>query len=348
MKNSRLSYLLIALLTIWCLTLSIVLYNKYKTSSEPEIINEYTVSGFSTDFTKNIDEHKSSIVSINCDGSISSGFVYRQIDNKVYILTSYHAVVGSYINVSFSNVYNARANLVDKDIHLDLAVLEIETPYNIEPLHLGDSSMAREGEFVIAIGTPGSVDLSGSIEMGMISSDNRIIENSVSIGDITSNYYLDVIQLSGNLKSGYSGSPIINMNGEVIGMVTMNASNNINFAITANEIRIVADRIINGEDYSKYQFGVKGKYVKQMDNYIKANLNISIDTISGLYVERTIDYSPASVVGIKTGDIILSINDVEINNINDYLKAAYAKSDSIRFIVLRDNEKVALMVNINA
>ncbi len=348
MKNSKLPYLLIVLLAIWCFTLSTILYNKYKVDTEKEVINEYDVSGFSTDFTKVIDEHKASIVTINCDGTISSGFVYKQINNKVYILTAYHGVLGSHINVSFSNVYNTKASLVDKDQYLDLAVLEIETPYNIETLSLGDSSIVSSGEFVITIGTPSSADLSQSVEMGMISADNRVIENSITIDEKVINYYLDVLQLSGNLKSGYSGSPVINMNGEIIGMVTMNATDNINFAITANEIKYVADKIINHEEFNKYQFGIKGKYIKDMDNYIKANLNIAIDTISGLYVDKVMDSSIASSIGIKSGDIVLTINDIEINDINDYFKAAYTKAELIKIVVLRNQEKLTLLVNNDA
>lgn len=348
MKNSKLPYLLIILLSIWCLVLSILLYDKYKISNEPEIINEYTIDGFSTDFTRVIDEHKSSIVTINCDGIISSGFVYKQIDNKVYILTSYHGVLGSYITVSFSNVYNTRANLVNKDVYLDLAILEIETPYNIETLHLGDSSIVNDGEFIITIGSPTTTDLAGSVEMGMVSSSNRIIENSISIDDIVHNYYLDVIQLSGNLKSGYSGSPVINMSGEVVGMITMNLANNVNFAITANEMKIVADKIINNEEYTKFNFGIKGKYIRQMDNYVKSNLDISIDTINGLYVNRILDSSISSVAGVKSGDIILSINDIEINGIDDYYKSKYTSVDVINFVVLRNNEKITLTVNLHA
>ena len=348
MKNSKLPYLLIVLLTIWCFVLSSILYNNYKENTEKEVINEYDVSGFSTDFTKVIDEHKASIVTINCDGTISSGFVYKQIDKKVYILTSYHGVTGSHINVSFSNVYSTKASLIDKDQYLDLAVLEIETPYNIETLSLGDSSIVSSGEFVITIGTPSSSDLSGSVEMGMISADNRVIENSITIDEKVINYYLDVLQLSGNLQSGYSGSPVINMNGEIIGMVTMNATNNINFAITANEIKYVADKIINQEELSKYQFGIKGKYIKDMDNYVKANLNIAIDTISGLYVDKVMDSSIASSVGIRSGDIVLTINDIDINDINDYFKAAYTKAEIIKFVVLRGQDKVTLLVNNDA
>lgn len=346
-KNNRLIYLLIILLAIWCIVLSSIV-TKNKDEQVTSNVNEIEVSGISTDFTKIVDEKSDSIVAINSTGNISSGFIYKQENDSVYIITSYHGVVeaGSY-NVYFENGYNVYAELVGKNIYADLAVLKAKIPYDTNVLTLGDSSLCKAGEFVIAIGTPVSLEYSHSTELGMISNNIKTIENSIKVDGKDFNYYIDVLQLSSNMKPGYSGSPIINMNGEVVGMVTMSLDERFNFAITANEIKIIADKLINEEKVYKYQLGVKGSYVSEMPLFERSGLNLTIDTISGLYVEKVLDESICAVAGIQKGDVILSINGVSINNINDYLNVVYGKYETIEFVALRGDSTFNAKVNIN-
>lgn len=347
MKNNKLLYLLIGLLVIWLIVLTSFVFNKNDSNSNTQIVNEYKIDGFSTDFTEIIENNKTSVVSINCNGAISSGFVYKQDGNKVYILTAYHGLNGGVISVSFNNVFNAYASLVGYDKYSDLAVIEVESEYTINPLLLADSSILKDGEFVVCIGTPTSFEYAGSVELGMISSDTRVIENSITVDNVTSDYYLDVIQLSANLKPGYSGSPVLNMNGEVIGMVTMSLEDNINFALTANEISIIADNIISENGYGKYQTGIKGLFVSTLPIYVKSSLNLPIDLLSGLYVEKVLNGSIANLADIVTGDIILSINGVEMTNLNSYLNVLYTKAELLEFKVLREGNTLTFTVHIN-
>lgn len=346
-KNNRLIYLLIILLVIWCIVLSSII-TKNRNEETLSNINEIEVTGISTDFTKIIDEKSDSIVAINASGNISSGFIYSHDNENVYIITSYHGVVeaGSY-NVHFKNGYSVYAELVGKDIYADLAVLKAKIPYDTTILDLGDSSLCKAGEFVIAIGTPFSLEYSHSTELGMISNNIKTIENNIEVDKNDITYFLDVLQLSSNMKPGYSGSPIINMNGEVIGMVTMSLDERFNFAITANEIKIIADKLIDGELIKKYQLGIKGNYVSEMPLFERSGLNLTIDTIYGLYVEKVLEESIGAVAGIQKGDVILSINDVSINNINDYLSVVYGEYDSIEFEILRGDATFKSKVDIN-
>lgn len=346
MKNNRLIYVLIVILAIWCIILTTTLNNT--TSSEKEIISEYNITGISTDFTKIVDNTYSSIVTISNNGNYSTGFIYKQIDNNIYVLTSYHGV-GETTNcgVNFASGYSSVGELVGYDVFLDLAVLRIESPYTVETLNLVDCSQLNSGEFVISIGTPISLEFAQSVEMGMISNSIRTIENSISVQEENHNYYLDVIQLSSNLKPGYSGSPVINMNGEVIGMTTMSLDEHFNFAVTSNEVKIVADKIINGNEVNKHQLGIKGTYIKDMPLFEKSNLNLSVDTIYGLYVNRIMENSICGTGDIKVGDVILNINGTDINNINDYLSVAYSETDSFEFEILRANENIKIKVDLN-
>lgn len=346
MKNNRLTYLLIIILTIW-LTILTFSQKQVETSNDNDKPIQYNVAGISTDFTKVIEENKSSIVTINADGKLSSGFVYKQIDDKVYIICSYHGIADAFnLNVLFSNSYSVHANLLDSNVYADVAVLEVSVPYELKQMQLANAFDLKAGEFVVAIGTPYSLDYVESVEMGMVSG-LRMIENSITVSELTSNYYIDAIQLSSNISPGYSGSPLINMNGAVVGMNTMSLNSNFNFAISANELGIIADKIIAGEKANRYQLGIKGTYVSTMASYLKANLNLSVDTISGLYIEKVKENSVSHIAGIRSGDVVTKINDVEINTLDDYLNVLYTYTDVMNFEVIKDGYTYYYTVDIS-
>ena len=345
MNNKRLIYLALMGMFIWLTALTFANMNKENNSNTTNI-NEYNVSGFSTDFTKVVDENKSSIVTINADNTILSGFVYLQENDDVYVVSAYHGInSANNINIILDSNYSVNASLVGYDFLSDIAILKFTSPYMINSMKLGDSTLLKEGEFVISIGTPISLDYASSCQLGMISKGILTVENSITYNSETHNYFLDVIQLSSNLPKGYSGSPVINMNGEVVGMNTMDLNDELNFALTSNEIRIVADRIINNESVNKNLFGIKATYIKDMPNYEKTNLNLDIDIISGMYVSKVKENSLAFNAGIKTGDVITKINNKLIDNLDSYLEVTYQELDPIEFEVIRNGQTINLGVN---
>ena len=342
MKNNRLVYILILILSVWLMILS---FRPSGSVSRQEVINEYNVSGFSTDFTKVVENSSSSFVSISADGTVLSGFIYRQEGDKVYLLSAYHGISDAgNITVVFGSSYSVNAAVTGYDIYTDLAVLELECPYQVTPVRMGDATLLKKGEFVICIGTPVSLDYAGSVQLGMIADERMTVENSISVDYQRLDYCLDVIELSSELIPGYSGAPLLNMNGEVAGMVTMSLNDEICFALTANEIRTVADRIIAAQDGVKANFGIKGVYIKEMPNYEKSNLNLDIQTISGLYVQRILDDSLAYAAGVKPGDVVVKINDVVLDGLNDYLQVSYQPYETYSFELLRNGEPLTLSI----
>ncbi|MBQ6560294.1 MAG: serine protease [Erysipelotrichaceae bacterium] len=341
-KNDRFLYLLIALIFIWLLFLSF--RPSQEENSHDPLINEYNVTGFSTDFTKVVAEDIASIVSINADGTVASGYVYKQ-DGDTYILTACHAVSDAQnISVIFDSKYSADAELVGYDPFSDLALLTVEIPFDVSALKLTDAKLLKPGEFVISIGTPVSLDYASSVSLGMVSKEILTIDNSITYHDQRSVYYLDVISVSTNLESGYSGCPLINMNGEVAGMIIMKTSDDQVFALTANEIQRVADRLIEGEEFQKTQFGVKGTYIKEMPAYEKTNLDLDLEIIAGLYVEKVRENSLAAQASVRPGDVITKINGILIEDLDDFLDAAYFPSEEFSFEVIRNEQSLVLGV----
>ncbi|MBR4422408.1 MAG: serine protease [Erysipelotrichaceae bacterium] len=342
-KNDRFIYLLIGLIAVWLIVLSF--RPVPEDNGQDPMINEYNVTGFSTDFTKVVAEDVDSIVTIAADASIASGFVYKQEEGKVYILTAYHAIADSQsFNVIFASKYSANATLIGYDPYTDLAVLQVEIPFEVEGLKFSDAKLLSPGEFVISIGTPVSTEYASSVALGMISKEIMTIDNSIIHNDQRSVYYLDVIPVSTALENGYSGSPLINMNGDVVGMNTMRFSSELSFAVTGNEIQRAAERLISEEEVHKLQFGVKGTYIRNMPAYEKTNLNLNLEIISGLYVEKVRENSLAAQAAVRPGDVIIRINSVSIDDLDDYLDAAYGPAEEVVFEVIRNDQNLVLGV----
>ena len=338
MKSNRLLYVLIFFLAVWCLFLSSQL-SAVSARDDSAVINQYEVNGFSTDLTKVAEAVRPSIVTINGDSNISSGFVYKQEDDNVYILTAYHGVSGvSNIMVHFGTSYEVPGELLGHDIYTDLALIRVITPYQIAPLKTGDSSLLQQGEFVISMGTPVSMDYQGSLELSMVAANGLQIENSILVEDERYNYFLNVVEISDPLSAGYSGSPLINMNGEAVGMTTMSAQGGVSFAVTINEVKMIAEELLAQNGISRNVFGIKGSFLKDMYNYEKTNLNIPIETIDGLYIERIKENALAYAAGLRAGDVITKINEEVIVGLDSYLRAIYGDSTQFNFEYIRGGQ----------
>lgn len=337
---------IIAILVIWLIILSVILFeNNSKTNTTSEI-NEYNVTGFSTDFTKVVEANKSSIVSLNQNEVYSTGFIYKQVDNHVYIISSYHGVSESEdVSIEFNSGVIATGKVIGQDLFADVAIIDCEFNYDVKTLHIGDATLLNDGEFILSIGTNSSKEYDFSTAFGMISYGYREIENSVSFEEEDYDYYLGVIQLSGDFTNGYSGAPVLNMNGDVVGMITMEDEGKT-FAVTINEIEKIAEKIINNEEYTRISFGLYGRFVSSLENYEISNLNIGLEVTNGYYVINLKVPSLANNIGILRGDIITKINDVDINNFDDVLDVIYSNANEFNVTLIRNNETITLQGNL--
>lgn len=348
MKNNRLLYLLIIILVIWNIILTTLLVNKKedKPINQTSVI-ETNVTGFSTDLTKVVEQTKSSVVIVETNGTISSGFIYSTNENKVYIISSYHAVAdASFIKVMFASGASYDATLLGKDIYSDVAVLELDANFEVLPISLGDSSLIKDGEFMICVGTPKATQYAFSKELALVSSSLKTISNSITSDDATYDYYMSVIQLNADVSDGYSGSPLFNMNGELVGMITMRDDAAV-FALPVNELKIVADKLIAEGECNKIQLGFKGSFVSELETYEKNQLNIPLDINDGCYISGVKANSLANNIGLKVGDILMSINDVTLNSHDDLLAVEYTDATSFTLEVTRNNESITLVGSIN-
>lgn len=232
-----------------------------------------------------------------------SGFV---ISSEGYILTNAHVVEdATKLGVMFVDGEEVEAQLVGYDKSFDIAVLKVERA-NLMPLKLGESEKVRVGEFVIAIGDPTGRELSGTTTFGIVSATAR----SMNIDGITNVY----IQTDAAVNPGNSGGPLINMNGEVIGVVsakTVTASyddygnaisaEGLGFALPIDQAMKVASELITNGRVLRPGIGVSVATWSEM--YATA-----YGTPEGILVASVIKDGPGHKAGLKPNDIITEVD----------------------------------------
>jgi S1-C subfamily serine protease len=226
--------------------------------------------------------------------AIGSGFV---IDKAGHIVTNYHVVQGAKIlQVSFSNHESMRAKMVGSDPATDIAVLKVSAPSRaLRPLTLGNSSGVEVGDQVIAIGNPLGYDR--SVTSGIVSAVQRSITAPNQVSTIG-----HVIQTDAALNHGNSGGPLLNAEGDVIGVnaqiapSSANANIGIGFAIPINTVKQVTSTLV---DHGKVEHAFLGIEAKAIDSQIAQIFHLPVD--HGLLLARVIKGTGAAHSGLKPG-----------------------------------------------
>lgn len=311
-------------------------------------IKNITVTGFTSDITKVVEEIKTSNVVVDCLNSIGSGFIYGQNENKIYIISAYHVINDEpAINIILANNQRYAANLEGYDIYLDLALLSIDKNVEVIDVKQGDATLLKDGEFVYMLGTPSNIELSNSVSLGLVSSSLRTITSSIKVDNKVHDYYLDDIQLSANVTNGYSGCAVYNSAGEVVGVLTMESKNHEIFATPINEVNKFVENVLADEHKEIEPLNIKGIYVGDMELYIKNSLAINLEINDGLYVEDVKLNSIFKDLGLKKGDIILSVNGLKLQSYKDYLNIKYSDLSELKLEIYRDNEILELVGTYN-
>ena len=256
---------------------------------------------------------------------LGSGFVY---DNEGRIITNNHVVEGSKtVNVTFVDGNTYTAKVVGTDPDNDIAVIQIVDNFsdeNLTPLIFGDSSQLQVGQQVIAIGNP--FGLSDTMTHGIVSQIGRLLPNE-NVGFSIP----DVIQVDAPINPGNSGGPLLNMQGEVIGMNTAIKTNTgdfsgIGFAIPSNSILRIVPQLIKNGVYSHPWLGIAGTSM----NPDVASANGLPRNYKGVIVDQVVKNGPADKAGITPatlddnniphgGDIITAVDGHPIKTIYDVI-----------------------------
>jgi len=292
-----------------------------------------------------------SVVYIITTSGGGSGIVYSQ---EGHLVTNHHVVSNSSsYEVVFSNGDRARASLVGSDPDSDLAVLKVdELPEGVQPLPLSRSEDLVVGQFVIAIGSP--FGEKGSMTLGIVSGLGRSLTSQRDIG-MGSTYSLpQVIQTDAPINPGNSGGPLLNLNGEVIGINSAIASltgtsSGVGFSIPVAAVeRIVPSLIQKG----KYEYPYIGAtFASELS--LEAVEVYDLPQFQGAYLLGVTSGSPAEEAGLRPadpetgrgGDLIVEIDGQQIRNFSDlntYLVFQSSVGQTIEITLLRGDERVTI------
>jgi serine protease Do len=270
--------------------------------------------------------------------SQGSGFVFANGGEVSYILTNSHVVESAdKIRVKFQDGREFDARVKGTDPKSDVAVLEIAAR-GLPALKWGDSARLEVGEWVVALGNP--FGLSHTLTAGVVSAKGR---TSLGIND-----YEDFIQTDAAINPGNSGGPLLNLDGEVVGMNTAIFSRSggymgVGFAIPSNLARAMAEQLVSG---GKVQRGYIGLAVQPLTADIAEALGQK--ERQGVLVNQVNENSPAERAGIRPGDVLVSLDGAPLTDGGQYRnRAAQAKPGStIAVGLIRDGRRLDVPVKI--
>lgn len=301
-------------------------------------------------------------------GSLGSGFV---VDLDGHLVTNLH-VVGEEerLEVDFPSGFKAYGTVLGTDPDLDIAVLTVEAPMEeLHPLPLGDSASVQVGQVVLAIGNP--FGLNGTLTMGVVSARGRTLasEHLASAGGVFSTG--DIIQTDAPINPGNSGGPLLDLNGNVIGVnrairtqtftgAAEPLNSGIGFAVPIDLVKRALPDLIQQGHYDHPYVGI----VTVDDLPLPTLEALGLPARGGVYIVQVIEGSPAAQAGLRAGDrsigssglkaggdLIIAVDDKVVRNFGDlmaYLLNTTRPGDTVTFTVLRDGQEVSIPVTLGS
>jgi S1-C subfamily serine protease len=293
---------------------------------------------------------------------LGSGFV---IDKDGHILTNFHVVEGvSELEVDFPSGFKTRGEVIGTDTDSDLAIVKVEAPpEELHPLPLGDSSQLKVGQTVVAIGSP--FRFNGTMTTGIVSSMGRTLDSLRTAPGGSFFTAGDIIQTDAAINPGNSGGPLLNLQGEVIGVNRAIETYNINaeadplnsgigFAIAINTVKRVVPALISEGGYDYPYLGISS--LPEINLLHQEALGLP--QANGAYVTTVTPNSPADRAGFRGGteesdifnlysggDLIIAVDGRPIMIFSDllsYLIQEKSPGDIVTFTILRGEQEIQL------
>lgn len=262
------------------------------------------------------------------------------VSKNGYILTNQHLAqnVGKKINVTLHDGRTVQGKVMWTEENIDLAIIKINEK-NLPSVNLGNSEGLYVGDDVIAIGNPLGVEFQGTTTKGIISGLDRTFlfeEDNEKI------FMESLIQTDASINPGNSGGPLIDVNGNVIGINTikLNDAEGIGFAIPINVVKPVIEKFENDDEFEEATLGIYA-YDSAIMPYV--NTNVLVD--KGIYISKIDDYGPCGKKGLKVGDVITHIDEIEVNKMIEIREYIYTKNPGDEVILkLYDGAEIKIVL----
>lgn len=281
-------------------------------------------------------------------GGLGTGFVW---DQAGHIVTNYHVVESATdLEVDFPSGFKTRAEVLGFDSDSDLAVLALnQLPDELTVLTLGSGADLAVGQAVIAIGNPQG--LNGTMTQGIISALGRTLDSMHYAPGGGAFATGNIIQTDAAINPGNSGGPLINLNGEVIGINSAISTSSIDltgqpvnsglgFAISIDTAKNVIPDLIEFGSHDSPYVGIQ--VLSELSLFTQEELDLPRST--GVYILEVTPDSPAEAAGLEDRDLIISIDDLPVNDFAEfmgYLLTYKKPGDSVDIVAIRDGQEVS-------
>ncbi len=363
-KSGKFKSLWIILLTVFITTVVIenilILMSNERTSYSGQRLSGTTSNGnygivtnsYNSNLSYVIEEVKKAVVGIGflkpefedvlrgdtaAKWGLGSGVI---VSKNGYILTNQHLAQnkGKKINVTLHDGRTLEGKVVWTEENIDLAIIKVNEK-NLPEVNLGNSDGIYVGDDVIAIGNPLGTEFQGTTTKGIVSGLDRTFlfeENNEKI------FMESLIQTDASINPGNSGGPLIDIEGNVIGINTikLTEAEGIGFAIPINVVKPVIEKF---EANDKFEEATLGIYA--YDSCIMPYVNENILVDKGIYISKIDDYGPCGKQGLKVGDIITHIDEEEVNKMIEIREYIYTKNPGDKVILkLYDGREVEVVL----
>ena len=347
MKNKiiYITSIIVSLFVGVCGTLLVVYYIP-DNNEDTKVVEEVVTINESDTIAPAVEKVYDSVVTVlNYDRSLQAtgtGFVYKTDDEYGYILTNHHVIADARtIEVTNMQEVTVEATLLGSDEYADLAVLRVDKDFVLQVATLGDSTGMEIGDTVFAVGTPVDVKYYGTVTKGIISGINRTVNVTLDNGD---DFMMEVLQTNTAINPGNSGGPLVNMQGEVVGINTLKLVEDeiegMGFAIPIEMATSVLDKLESGQEIERPLLGVSMVDANNQYALFSYKVYLDKDYTKGVVVVDVENGSPAATAGFKKDDVILKIDDVEIEDSTHlrYILYKYSIGDTIKIEYERDGK----------
>ena len=284
----------------------------------------------------------------NSDSQISSegsGVIYKKEGKYAYLVTNTHVINGAKkVDILLADGNKVPGEVVGSDVYSDIAVVRISADKAKAVAEFGDSDQLTVGETAIAIGSPLGTDYANSVTQGIISSQGRNVKLKADNGQ---NISTRALQTDAAINPGNSGGPLINIQGQVIGITSSKISNNgqtsvegIGFAIPANDVVNIIKQLEEKGKVVRPALGIQMLDLSNLSTSDLSQLKLPEKISGGVLVRSTLENMPASDK-LQRYDVITKIDDTTIESTADLQSALYSHqiNDTIKVTFYRDGKQ---------
>ena len=285
-------------------------------------------------------EHSDSQIS-----SEGSGVIYKKDGKYAYLVTNTHVISGAKkVDILLADGNKVPGEVVGSDVYSDIAVVRISADKAKDVAEFGDSNQLTVGETAIAIGSPLGTDYANSVTQGIISSQGRNVNLKADNGQ---NISTRALQTDAAINPGNSGGPLINIQGQVIGITSSKISTNgqtsvegMGFAIPANDVVNIIKQLEENGKVVRPALGIQMMDLANLSTSDLSKLKLPEKISGGVIVRSTLDNMPASDK-LQRYDVITKIDDTDIESTADLQSALYSHQidDTIKVTFYRDGKQ---------